>query len=83
MRRSVTTKSTKGGKRVGFERGVASRREYFREYFAGVCVWGGDLFVKSTQEFKMFYLLIQNTEVKRDNIFGTTVLVILAFLFHY
>ena len=41
MRESVTTKSTKGGKRVGFKRGFPSRREYFREVFAGVRVCRG------------------------------------------
>ena len=35
MSRSVMTKSTKDGKRLGFERGFPLRGEYLREDFAG------------------------------------------------
>ena len=35
------TKSTKGGKRMGFEREFLSRGEYLRENFAGV--WEVDI----------------------------------------
>ena len=40
-RRSVTTKSTKGGKHLGFETEFPSRGEDLHEDFAGVCVCVG------------------------------------------